>query len=94
MDNILPQGIASLYHKLKNLTSKLQRTAASIGFVQKSLWNRCTPTFAKVNGNFASDAESYAAEKSILKANLQEHSFKLRRVTTDYLHVLKNIVVL
>ena len=58
--------------------SKFQRTAVSTGFVQKCLWNLCTLIFAKVNGNFASDAERYAAVKSILRANLQEHNLKRR----------------
>ena len=58
--------------------SKFQRTAVSTGFVQKCLWNLCTLIFAKVNGNFASDAHRYAAVKSILRANLQEHNLKRR----------------
>ena len=41
--------------------SKLQRTAVSIGFVQKCLRNRCTLTFPKTNENVASDADRYAA---------------------------------
>ena len=72
-----------LFHKLKYLTSKLLRTAASIGFIQKALWNCFTPTFAIVNGNFASEDHRYAAVKSILKTNLQEHSLILRRVNAD-----------
>ena len=59
--------------------SKFQRTAASIGFAQKCLWNLCTLTFAKVSENFASDADRYAAVKSILRTNLQEHNLTLRR---------------
>ena len=54
-------------------------TAVSTDFVKKCLWNLCTVIFAKVNGNFASDAHSYAAVKSILKVNLQEHNLKLWR---------------
>ena len=57
---------------------KFQRTAVSTGFVQKCLWNLCTLIFAKVNGNFASDTHRYAAVKSILRANLQEHNLKRR----------------
>ena len=92
MDIILPQGIAFSYQKLKYLTSKLQRIAASIGFVQQALWNRCTPTFAMVNGNFASEDHRYAAVKSILKANLKEHTLKLRRVNAD-LSILQTALV-
>ena len=58
--------------------SKFQRTAVNTGFVQKCLWNLCTLIFAKVNGNFASDAHRYATVKSILRANLQEHNLKRR----------------
>ena len=57
---------------------KFQRTAASIGFAQKCLWNLCTLTFAKVNENFASDADRFAAVKSVLRANLQEYNLTLR----------------
>ena len=92
MDIILPQGIAFSYQKLKYLTSKLQRTAASIGFVQKALWNCCTPTFAIVNGNFALEDHRYTAVKSILKANLQEHTLKLCRVNAD-LSILRTALV-
>ena len=60
------------------LVLKFQRTTVSTGFVQKCLWNPCTLIFAKVNGNFASDAHFYAAVKSILRANLQEHNLKRR----------------
>lgn len=35
--NTLPQGIASLYLKLKHSISKLQATAASIDFIHKIL---------------------------------------------------------
>ena len=60
-----------------------RRTAASIGFVQKAPWNRCTPTFAIVKGNFSSEDHRYATVKSILKAHLQEYTLKLRRVNAD-----------
>ena len=59
-------------------TSKFQRTAVSTGFVQKCLWNLCISIFAKLNGNFPSDAHRYAAVKSILRANLQEYNLKRR----------------
>ena len=58
--------------------SKFQRTAVITGFVQKCLWNLCIPIFAKLNGNFPSDAHRYAAVKSILRANLQEYNLKRR----------------
>ena len=58
--------------------SKFQRTAVSTGFVQKCLWNLCISIFAKLNGNFPSDAHRYAAVKSILRANLQEYNLKRR----------------
>ena len=38
---------------------------------------------AIVNGNLASDAEQYAAVKSILRTNLQEHNLKLQPVNIN-----------
>ena len=67
---------SSLFHAWSAF--KFQRTAVSTGFVQKCLWNLYTLIFTKVNGNFASDAHRYAAVKSILRANLQEHNLKRR----------------
>ena len=75
LNRVLQTGLGlSLFYAWS--ASNFQRTAVSTGFVQKCLWNLCTLIFAKVNGNFASDAHRYAAVKSILRANLQEHNLK------------------
>ena len=84
MLNILPEGIAKSFKRLEYLTSKLQRTAASIGFIQKALQQRLTPTFAIVTGNFASESDRYSAVKKILNANLRKHRLNLHQTNEDY----------
>ena len=74
----LPEGIANLFIALRSSTSKLQRTAGSLGFISKCLQRRLTPTFAKVSGAFKQESHRYAAVKKILHANQQEQQLKLR----------------
>ena len=47
---LLPKRVVKLYKELKNITSKLHRTAGSIGFIKKALHNEVTPKFAQVKG--------------------------------------------
>ena len=44
----LPRHIAVEYHKLKSLSSKIQRTSSSIGFIYKTIFHEVRPTFARV----------------------------------------------
>ena len=73
---------------------KLQKTAASIGFVRYALHNGITPKFAQVRGNFRNGTDKKKAEESILKFELSEHrkslivmSSKLNMLTSK----LKNL---
>ena len=92
MNHILPPGIATTYSKLQYFTSKLHRTASSIGFIKKALWLRVTPTFAKVKGNFANEKHRYSAVQKILQTSLQEHQRKLQDTST-ILHNLKQHII-
>ena len=69
----LPRHIVVYYTKLKSRTSKIQRTAGSIGFVQKSLHHKVFPTFAKLRGQFINRNDKLLAKQSILKTHLVEH---------------------
>ena len=69
----LPRHVAVYYTKLKSLTKKIQQTAGSIGFIQKSLRHKIVPTFAKTKGHFGNRNEKLRAEKTILKSHLEEH---------------------
>ena len=44
----LPKRIAVIYKDLRNVTSKLHRTAGSIGFIKKALYHDIIPKFARV----------------------------------------------
>ena len=70
--NLLPRYIAAAYLKLKSITSKLQTTASSIAFINKSLHRSLLHTFAKVHGQFVIIKDKTRAKESILQGNLVE----------------------
>ena len=53
MITTLPRRIALKYKLLYSVTSKLERTAASIGFIYQALYHEVTPTFAVVRGQLS-----------------------------------------
>ena len=71
--DILPRRYTTLFNKLKSLTSKLQRTASSIGFIEQSLFHRVIPTFAKVKGQFLNERDKWKSSEIILKSQLHKH---------------------
>ena len=77
----LPKGITVIYKYLRNVTSKLHRTAGSIDFIKKALYHNVIRKFARVNGNFINKNDQYKSEKSVLCSHLNEH-----------LHALKSLV--
>ena len=51
--SLLPnKHIADIYFQLKKVTSKIQRTASSVRFLNQCVYYNVTPTFAKVRGSF------------------------------------------
>ena len=69
----LPRHVALYYTKLKSLTSKIQQTAGSIGFLQKSLHHKVVPTFARLKCQFINRNDKLRAEQAILKSHLLEY---------------------
>ena len=63
----LPRHVAVYYTKLKSLTSKIQWTAGSIGFVQNSLHHKVVQTFSELKGQFMNRNDKVRAEQAILK---------------------------
>ena len=74
--------IAVLRSSILSTTIKLQKTAASIGFVQYALHNGLTPTFARVKGNFRNKRDKRRAEESILKSELYEHRKTVQAISS------------
>ena len=86
----LPRRIASHCFDYRAITSKVQRTASSIGFIKKALHNGVTPTFAKVIGNFMNDRFKRKVEGNVLRSHLMEHYENLNRllIAKDKLSVI------
>jgi len=81
--NILPRRIADFYFKLKYITSKIQKTASSIGFINHALAINVTPKFAKVNGQIIDVKDRLDAERKLLISHLQNHKKKLKYLIKD-----------
>ena len=91
----LPRHIVGEYYKLRSLSSKIQRTSSSIGFIYKAIYHEVTPTFAKVKGQFVNMKDKYKAEKSILQSHLTAHKHNLKDLCikhTVFSESLKNKV--
>ena len=84
----LPKRIAVIYKDVRNVTSKLHRTAESIGFIKKVLYHEIIPKFARVNANFINKKDQYKSEKSILCSHLNEHVLTLKSLVSKH-YVLK-----
>ena len=85
--NTLPRHIATDYYKLKSLSSKIQKTASSIGFIQHALFHKVTPTFAKVRGQFLNYKDRYNAVKLILNSHLLEHRKNLKKLSYSHVYI-------
>ena len=89
--NKFPRHLATTYYDLRRKTSKLQRTAASIGFIRNALHNDVTPTFAKVTGNINNENLRKKAEKNNLRAELNEHCTNIQSLSTEINNTQLNI---
>ena len=93
-----------MYHqtiqRTENITSKLHRTARSIGFIKKALHHEVTPKFAQVKGNFINVNDIYKSEKCILLSHLRDrvrfnkllikkHHYLLNKLKQEYGTVLQ-----
>ena len=62
--------IADIHYHLKKVTSKIQRSASSVGFLNQCLYYNVTPTFAKVSGSFSMIRDMQHVEKKIIKKQI------------------------
>ena len=60
-DFILTARIAEIYNKLYNITSKLNKSVSSIGFIKKALHHKITPKFAQINDQFINNQDQIDA---------------------------------
>ena len=53
------EHIADKYYELKKVTSKIEKTASSIGFLNQSLYHNFIPIFAEIKGLFNSTKDKH-----------------------------------
>ena len=67
-------------NNIKKITSKIQRTASSIGFIEQAIFNKFTPTFAKIKGQFLSENDRIVSEEHLLTSYLKDHVKNLNKL--------------
>ena len=80
IQNMHGKHIAEKYYSLKKVTSKMQKAASIIGFLEQALYYQFTPTFAKLQGNFISSIDKKQAEKKVMKKHLFQHRNNLKHL--------------
>ena len=87
--------IADIYRDLRSTTSKLEKTASSIAFIEHALHHHVTPKFATVKGNFLQTEDKIKAERSLLFSHLRRHKKSICSLSKQYdeqVEILKNNV--
>ena len=67
------EHIINKYYELKKFTSKIQKKASSVGFLNQSLYHNFILTFAKIKGLFNSAKNKHHAERKMIKRHLANH---------------------
>ena len=67
-----------------SITSKVQRRAASIGFVKKVLHQEVTPKFALAKGQFKTERDQWKCEQKVMLSHLQDHKNTLKSLIKEY----------
>ena len=76
--NTLPGRVAITVKELKSTTSKLQKIAFGIGFIEHALYHQITPKFANINDQFYIQLTNRKQKKSILLSHLKTHKTSLK----------------
>ena len=80
----IPRRVAVDFNNLISITSKVQRRAASIGFVKKALYQEVTPKFALVKGQFKTGRGKWKCEQRVMLSHLQDHKNMLKSLIKEY----------
>ena len=81
--NILRNGVANIYIKLKSITSKLYNTSVSIAFIKKALFVDAIIKFAMVKGQSINETDSLIASRKLMKSYFnQAYSRSLQFINT------------
>ena len=80
----IPRCVAVDFNNLIRVTSKVQKRAASIGFVKKALYREVTPKFALVKGQFKTEKDKWKCEQKVMLSHLQDHKNTLKPLIKEY----------
>ena len=80
-DFIRTTRIAEIYNKLYNTTSKLHKSASSIGFIKKALHHKVTPKFAQISSQFINKQHQIDAEQKLMLSHFNRHVLILKELT-------------
>ena len=69
----IPRRVAVHFNNLIRVTSKVQKRAASIGFVKKALYRKVTPKFALFKRQFKTEKDKSKYEQKVMLSHLQDH---------------------
>ena len=79
-----PRRIAVVRNEFKTTTLRMQRTASSIGFIEKCLKKGVVPTFAKVKGQFINENERKLTEFNLMRSHLSQHRKNLKKLSLEF----------
>ena len=79
---------------MKKLTSKLQRTAVSIGFINNVIHNKVIPKFTEVKEHFINNNDKHDSEMKILQFHLIENKRNLRSLTSKLQECEDNLIII
>ena len=103
----LPKRITAKKKDLRNVTSKIDKTAGSIRFIKKALYHKIKPISAQVQSDFINNNNKNKGDKSILLSHFNDHvcSFKklckkhnslcieLKQLTGKFLYLVKTYFI-
>ena len=70
--------ITDIYNKLHSITSKLHKTASSIGFIKKALHNNVIPKLAQIKEQLVNRYVHIQAEQKLMLSHLNRHVCNLK----------------
>ena len=78
---------------MKKLTSKLQRTAANIGFINKAIHNKFIPKFDEVEGQFLNINDKHDSKMKTLNSHLLENKRNLSSLTSTLREYRDDLII-
>ena len=89
-DLILAARITETFKRLYNTTSKLHKATSSIKFIKKVLYNKVTPSFGQISGQFIDKQDQIHAEQNLTL--LLQTYFEIKR-TNKHIYLTRREII-